>query len=90
MKPRVTLRQALDDPSLLGAALAGPSWHAWRSLLLAAMGEPLQPDELETFTRFTGRSTPPAQRVDELVLRRQTRRQESCHVNLSRLLGWPL
>jgi hypothetical protein len=66
MKPRVTLRQALDDPSLLGAALAGPSWHAWRSLLLAAMGEPLQPDELETFTRFTGRSTPPAQRVDEL------------------------
>ena len=48
MKPRVTLRQALDDPSLLGAALAGPSWHAWRSLVLAAMGEPLQPDELET------------------------------------------
>jgi hypothetical protein len=47
MKPRVTLRQALDDPSLLGAALAGPSWHAWRSLLLAAMGESLQPDELD-------------------------------------------
>ena len=66
MKPRVTLRQALDDPSLLGAALAGPSWHAWRSLLLAAMGESLQPDELETFTRFTGRSAPPSQRVDEL------------------------
>ena len=66
MKPRVTLRQALDDPSLLGAALAGPSWHAWRSLLLAAMGESLQPDELETFTRFTGRSAPPSQRVGEL------------------------
>ena len=22
------------------------SWHAWRSLLLATMGEPLNPDEL--------------------------------------------
>jgi hypothetical protein len=66
MKPRVTLRQALDDPSLLGSALAGPSWHAWRSLLIAAMGEPLTPDELEAFKRFTGREAPPSQRVDEL------------------------
>jgi hypothetical protein len=66
MKPRVTLRKALEDPELLGSALAGPSWHAWRSLLLATMGEPLTPDELETFTRFTGRATPPSQRVDEL------------------------
>jgi hypothetical protein len=47
MTPRVTLRQALDDPSLLGASLAGPSWQAWRSLLLAAMGEELKPDELD-------------------------------------------
>ena len=30
------------------------------------MGEPLNPDELETFQRFTGRTTPPSQRVDEL------------------------
>ena len=35
MKPRVTLRKALEDPELLGSALAGPTWHAWRSLLLA-------------------------------------------------------
>ena len=66
MKLRVTLRKALEDPELLGSALAGPTWHAWRSLLLAAVGEPLNPDELETFTRFTGRTTPPRQRVDEL------------------------
>ena len=47
MTPRVTLRKALEDPELLGSALAGPTWHAWRSLLLAAMGEPLEPgDEL--------------------------------------------
>ena len=66
MTPKVTLRRALEDPELLGAALAGPSWHAWRSLLLAAMGEPLEPDELETFKRFTGRSIPPSEHVDEL------------------------
>jgi phage terminase large subunit-like protein len=30
------------------------------------MGEPLTPDELEAFTRFTGRSTLPPNRVDEL------------------------
>ena len=32
MKPRVTLRKVLEDPELLGSALAGPTWHAWRSL----------------------------------------------------------
>ena len=66
MKPRVTLRQALEDEALLGSALAGPTWQAWRSVLLAAMGEPLNADELKTFTKFTGRKTPPSQRVDEL------------------------
>ena len=66
MKPLVTLRQALEDPQLLGASLAGPSWHAWRSLLIAAMGEPLTAEETETFKRFTGRETPPANRVEEL------------------------
>ena len=43
MTPKVTLRKALEDPELLGSALAGPTWHAWRALLLAAMGEPLNP-----------------------------------------------
>ncbi len=52
MKPRVTLRQALEDEALLGSALAGPTWQAWRSVLLAAMGEPLNADELKT-TKFT-------------------------------------
>ena len=32
----------------------------------SGMGEPLNKDELETFTKFTGRKTPPSQRVDEL------------------------
>ena len=66
MTPKVSLRKALEDPELLGSALAGPTWHAWRSLLIAALGEPLSKDELETFTKFTGRQTPPSQRADEL------------------------
>ena len=59
MKPRVTLRKALEDPELLGSALAGPTWHAWRSLLIAAMGEPLTKDELKTFTLSAGKKPPP-------------------------------
>src|SRR5262245_32543652 len=66
MNPRVTLRQALDDPALLGDVLGGGTWHTWRSILLAAMGEPLQPDELAAFKQFTGRATAPSNRVDEL------------------------
>jgi phage terminase large subunit-like protein len=66
MTPKVSLRKALEDPQLLGSVLDGPSWHAWRSLLLAAMGEELKPDELETFKQFTGREAAPESRVDEL------------------------
>jgi hypothetical protein len=66
MKLRVTLRRALEDSELLGGVLAGPSWHAWRSLLLAANGESLKDDELLTFTKYTGRTKTPEKRVDEL------------------------
>src|SRR5262245_66376509 len=66
MNPRVTLRNALDDPALLGGVLGGDTWHTWRSILLAAMGESLQSDELDAFKQFTGRTTPPPNRIDEL------------------------
>ena len=51
MKIRTSMREALNDPNLLGKALPGPSWHTWRTLLLATMGEPLSDAELETFPR---------------------------------------
>jgi hypothetical protein len=66
MKPRTSLRKALADSRLLGNAIPGDSWAGWRSLLLAAMGEPLEPDELEHFRRLTGRQEAPRERVDEL------------------------
>jgi hypothetical protein len=65
--PIVPLRQALSDPALLGDALAGGSWHTWRSLLLAAMGEQLQPSELAAFQRVTGRTQPPPSRIEEAL-----------------------
>src|SRR5262245_18249658 len=67
MIPRVTLREALADPNLLGTAVAGDSWRSWRTLLIAAMGEELREDEREICTRLTGRVREPRQRVDQFA-----------------------
>jgi hypothetical protein len=63
--PLVTLRRALTDKKLLGNSLVGSSWHRWRSLLLATMGESLTQPELEAFQQVTNRPAPPTQRVQE-------------------------
>jgi hypothetical protein len=67
MIPRVPLREALSDPNLLGAAIAGDSWRSWRTLLIAAMGEELREDEREIFSKLTGRDREPLQRVDQFA-----------------------
>ena len=67
MKPKVTLRQALADPQLLGGMLAGDSWDGWRVLLIGAMGEALTDAERETFAKLTGRKREPLQRIEELI-----------------------
>jgi hypothetical protein len=67
MNPTISLRVAIDDPQLLGDALAGPSFTAWRILLIAAMGEELTDDERATFKALTGRDHEPAQRVEEFA-----------------------
>jgi len=66
MKPKVSLRAALEDPKLLGNSIPGESWEAWRALLLAAMGEPLTDRELQHYRRLTGRQDAPPQLVHEL------------------------
>ena len=56
MKRRsVSLRKALSDPKLLGNALASVSWWAWRTLLIASMGEVLTDSERAIFHKLTGR-----------------------------------
>jgi hypothetical protein len=67
MNPRISLREALSDPNLLGSALAGDSWKAWRTLLIAAMGEELTADERAIFAKLTGREREPLERVHELA-----------------------
>jgi hypothetical protein len=66
MTPSTTIREALADKQLLGGVLAGPSWQAWRVLMIAAMGEALDDDERVLFTQLTGRAHEPLQRVEEL------------------------
>jgi hypothetical protein len=66
MTPFVTMRRALSDGNLLGAALGGDSWLAWRTLLIAAMGEPLTDEERAIFAKLTGREREPGERVAEL------------------------
>ena len=67
MKPTTSMRKALSDPKLLGKVLEGPSWAAWRTLLIASMGEALTDKERQVFTRLTGREREPLQRVEEFV-----------------------
>ena len=59
MKSLVSMRVAPSEPDLLGNALPGASWLTWRALLIAAMGEPLLPDELAVFRAVTGRDAAP-------------------------------
>ena len=66
MKPLLPMRAALNDPNIFGTVLYGDSWNAWRTLIIAAMGEELTDEERETFTRLTGRLHEPLERVDEL------------------------
>nr|WP_281720494.1 hypothetical protein [Nitrosomonas nitrosa] len=68
MKPRFSMRKALEDEQLLAHALPGESWKAWRILLIAACGEALRPDERRIFAQVTGRPREPRERVDELWL----------------------
>ena len=67
MKIRTSMREALTDKNLLGKALPGPSWHTWRTMLLATMGEPFTDAELETFTSVTGRQAAPDRPCEEFV-----------------------
>jgi hypothetical protein len=66
MKPLFTLRHALDDRSILGGLIDGPSWAHWRALLIGAMGEPLTDEERTLFQAITERPAEPGERVEEL------------------------
>ena len=66
-RPRTTLRTALSDKNLLGSIISGKSWKPWRTLLIAAMGEELTPDERALFKELTQRDHEPKKRVEDGV-----------------------
>jgi hypothetical protein len=72
MRKTVPMRDALDDPALLGSILAGDTWRTWRTVLIAAMGEPLlrtpiMRSERALFRKLSGgRTKEPGKPVDEL------------------------
>jgi hypothetical protein len=68
MTPSCTMRHALSDPRLLGKALVGPSWTAWKILLMAACGEALTDAERIIFKKFTGRDHEPGTLVEVLAI----------------------
>jgi hypothetical protein len=59
------MRGALNDPDLFASVLAGDSWDAWRTMLIAICGEELTSSERETFRALTGREREPGEMVDE-------------------------
>lgn len=66
MRRLCTMREALEDPAILGALLPGETWAAWRTLLIASQGEPLKTHERAIFTALTGREREPAEPCDEV------------------------
>jgi hypothetical protein len=64
MIPKISLRDALANKDLLGHALVGESFAAWRAVLIGLMGEELTDEEAVIFERHTERK-PPAERVRE-------------------------
>ncbi|WP_197514239.1 hypothetical protein [Methylobacterium platani] len=62
----MSMREALEEPSIFGGILPGESWANWRTLLIGALGEPLTAEERAVFTSLTGREREPSEPVDEL------------------------
>ena len=80
MTPFVTMRRALSDRHLLGAAQGGDSWLSWRILLIAAMGEALTDEERAISHKAYGpraRAVRASRRI--VVHHRTTRRQIESH-----------
>lgn len=93
MKPLVSMREALADDALFGAIMADDSWHVWRILLIAMLGEPLTAEEREVFTALTNRDHEPLQPVEEfwgIVGRRggKTRAAALLSTYLAALCDW--
>ena len=66
MNAKIALRKALNDPRTSRFLHVGSIVGTLAHVADSHDGRTAPPDELETFTRFTGRTTPPDRRIDEL------------------------
>jgi hypothetical protein len=64
----VNILDALDDPKVFGGFFRAGTWAAWRVFLAALFGLPMTDEQLATYRRFTGRSTPPTAPLHEAWL----------------------
>lgn len=62
----LTPSAAISEGGLLAGSFSGPSWNRWRSVLKAAAGELLSPDEEILFREIAGDRDPPTKQVSEL------------------------
>src|SRR5512140_158540 len=64
---RLTILDLMDD-QVFGPWFRGPSWCAWRVFLKVLFGLMLNPAELETYAKHTGRQHPPTEQASEAWL----------------------
>ena len=65
LRKLVSMREALESDRYFGALLGGDSWSAWRTMLIAIVGEDLTEDERVIFEGLTGREREPLEAVEE-------------------------
>jgi len=58
--------RAIEDPNLFGSLFKDPkTWATWRVFLRALFALTMTPEDLEVFTKYTGRATAPVKPVSE-------------------------
>jgi hypothetical protein len=66
MIPIVPFREFIESDRFAGRAFADPSWTPMKTILIAAVGEELYPNERDLFRKLTGLEREPGVRVEEL------------------------
>ena len=61
----ITMREALESPAYFGTLLTGDFWRAWRTMLIAIIGEELTEDERVIFESLTGRPQEAGEPLEE-------------------------
>jgi hypothetical protein len=65
LRKLISMREALESPAYFADLIGGPSWVAWRVLLIAIVGEALSDEERVVFKALTGRDSEPGEPVEE-------------------------